>query len=356
MNENRLKDEFRKNNIKDNLSGKLDKATFGVFKGEKVLKIKPTLDGAYGYMCVSISEKSGIEIYLQGVKIFDGTKNIGTIIPIRFMVGDTIKICGECEGLKVLISGAEFESETYNYLLPRSKKYIENCGGINRVYSYENLNLGKDTFVLDEEDAFADMVDFGYSGNIYLAKIKNDDGGYICTNMDNYTNKISLDFDYDDLIILDGSGSNLIDIVYSLGGVIYLMSVDKSYTVSSPKIICNAIDRITELVAIKGSGICVGFECKYQNGTSVVYINVSNNYVPFFTTKSQKSHFCIVDNYFYHICKKFYGICIRKYEIDEEKERLNYVTSKDFPLSDSAITDGDFVLIDYNLMCRVESI
>lgn len=356
MNERVLKDEFRKNNLKDNLSGKFDKITFERFKGEKVLKIKPKLDGSYGYMCVSISEKSDMEICLQGVKIFDGTKTSSTIIPLRFVVGDEVSISGECEGLKILISGAEFETEINNYLLFRSKKYIENCGGISRVYAYSSLNEGKSAFVLEEEDEFEDMIEFDYSGTTYLAKIKNDDGGYICTNMDNYTHKISLDFDYDDLIVLGGSGNNLLDIVYALDTQIYVCGVDKNYTLLTPQIVSSGVDNIVDLVAIKSTSGEGGFVCKSKNGLCVVYINISNNYVPIFTTKSQKSHFCIVDDKLYYIYKKSYDMCIRKYEIDMENQKLNYLASRDILLSDSVITDGKYVIVDYNLISRIEPI
>lgn len=354
MTERVLKDEFRKNNLKDNLSGKFDKITFSAFKGEKTLKIKPKLDGSYGYMCVSISEKSDIEICLQRVKIFDGTKTSSTIIPLRFVVGDEVTINGECEGLKILISGAEFETEINNYLLFRSKKHIENCGEISRVYAYSSLTEGKNAFVLEEEDSFEDMIEFDYSGTAYLAKIKNDDGGYVCTNMDNYTNKILLDFDYDDLIVLGGSGNNLMDIVYALDTHIYVCGVDKNYTLLTPQIISSGADNIVDLIAIKSTTGESGFVCKGQNGLSIVYVNISNEYVPIFTTKSQKSHFCIVDDKLYYIYKKSYDMCIRKYEIDMENQKLNYLASRDIPLSDSAITDGETVLLDYNLNARVE--
>lgn len=355
MNERMLKDEFRKNNLKDNLSGKFDKITFNAFKGEKILKIKPKLDGSYGYMCVSISEKSDMEICLQGVKIFDGTKTSSTIIPLRFVVGDEVTISGECEGLKILISGAEFEDEINNYLLLRSKKYIENCGGVCRVYSFVSLDEGKKSFVFEEEDVFEEMIEFDYSGATYLAKIKNDDGGYICTNMDNYTSKILLDFDYDDLVVLGGSGNNVIDIVYALGSKIYVCGVDKNYTLLTPQVVASVVDNIVDLVSIKSTNGVGGFVCKSKNGLSAVYINISNEYVPIFTTKSLKSHFCIVDKKLYYIYKKSYDVCIRKYEIDMENQTLDYLISKDIPLSDSAITDGKSVMIDYNLISRVQS-
>lgn len=356
MNEAKLKDELTKNNVKDNLSGKIDKLTFDYFKGEKVYDIKPNIDGAYGYMCVSIAEKSGIDICLGGVKIFDGLESVGTIIPLRFMSGDQISISGECKHLKILLSGADFEYLEDTYLLYRTKRYVEDCGGVHKIYSYDKLNLGKSSFSLEEVDDSLSVVEYEYGNDKYLAKIKKNDGGYICTSMDNYTQKILLNFDYENLIVVGGRGENMLDIIYSKVGVVYARGVDGDGALLEPEIISSNLEGVVDLRQICSDGSTKAFEVVFASGISVVYIFSKGVYSQFFTTKRRKSNFCIVGNYIYHICKMGYDILIRKYLIDKNNARVNYVLAKNIVMADSAITDGSTIVAKNNLIERIYTI
>lgn len=347
-----IKNELQKNNVKDNYSGKFDKITFSHFSGEKKIRLNTKLNGIYGYICVSLDAPLDFKIGVNGVIIYKATDKDSTIIPIRFFVGDYIEIYGQCDNLKILISGAEFEYLEKDFVMYGAKKYVADCGGKKKIYSFDKLKYGKEDFLLEEEIDALEILEFKYNGLNYFAKIIEENTNVcLCTNMDNYSTKKIIDFEYDNLILVNGNDGNILGLVYNRGSSLYVRWVSTSLNIGSQSVIENVLDGIREIQNVRVDDSSVAFAITLNNGNTVVYF-YQNKFIKIFTTKSRKGKFCIVANKMYYIYRSGYGLAIKVYNLGYTDFCAEITGSAFIDVADSIVIDDAGGLVEYNLIER----
>lgn len=352
MMEKIIKNELQKNNVKDNRSGLLDKITFRYFSGEKELGLNTALNGSYGYISVSLSNATAFSISLNGVIIFRANEQNTTIIPIRFCVGDVLKLNGVCSDLKILVSGAEFEYFEKNFILYPSNKFVLDCGGIKRIYSISSLTSESSSYTLDEEVECMEMISFKYNNCNYFARlICENDGVYLCTSMDNYATKTLINFDYDNLIIVGGNNANMLGIVYNLGSNLCVRWVNSSLSIGGENIIESVPEGFKDIKNIRVDDKSVAFAVSLFAGNTIVYY-YTTRFIKILNIKSRKEQFCIVGGKLYNSYLDGYGICIKKYSINLSTSVLTLVSINKVDMADCVLIGSEGVKIEYNLIER----
>lgn len=350
-----IKNELQKNNVKDNYSGKFDKITFNHFSGEKRIKLNTKLNGIYGYICVSVDNANDFVIGVNGVTLYKANGKDSTIIPIRFFMDDYIEIWGQCDNLKILISGAEFEYFEKDLVMYGTNKYVADCGGVRQLYSFDTLKDDRSSYTLEEEFECLEIMEFRYNNLNYIAKlIEENDGVYLCTNMDNYTNKKLIDFDYDNLVLVNGNSNSVIGLIYNQGVNLYVKWVDSNLNIGSSNLIESIADGIREIRNIRVDNNSIAFATILGNGNTVVYF-YNNKFLKILTTKSRKGKFCIVGGKLYFIYQSGYGVSIKVYMLNSSDYSAEITKSIFIDMADNAILDSSGIRVSYNLIERFVS-
>lgn len=352
MMESFIKDELKKNNVKDNRSGMLDKITFKYFSGQKDLKLSTSLNGSYGYLCVSLSNATNFSISLNGIMIFKADEQATTIIPIRFLAGDILRLDGVCNNLKLLLSGAEFECFEKDFAMYPTNKLVTDCGGVRRIYSMTTLQNDSSLYAMDEEIECLEIINFRYNNSNYFARLQSENGDvYLSTNMDNYVDKILINFDYDNLILVCGIASNILGIIYTFGSNLCVRWVDSNFSIGSENVIESISAGIKELKNVRVDNNSVAFAVVLYNGNTVIYY-YKNEFIKILSTKSRKGQFCIVDKNLYNFYMNGYGVCVKKYSIDDTTKLLTLISIKQIDMADSVIIGDEGIKVEYNLIER----
>ncbi len=352
MMEGFIKDELKKNNVKDNRSGTLDKITFKYFSGQKNLRLSTSLNGSYGYMCVSLSDAIDFSISLNGIVIFRAGEQNTAIIPIRFLVGDVLSFEGVCSNLKVLLSGAEFESFEKDFIMYPSNKLVTDCGGVKRIYLVTDLQNDSSLYTLDDEIGCLEIIGFRYNNSNHFARlICDDDNVYICTSVDNYTNKILINFDYEDLILVCGINENPLGLLYTFGSNLCVRWVSDNFDIGSENIIESISGGIKGLKNVRVDDNSLVFAVVLYNGNTIIY-SYMTKFIKILSSKSRKGQFCIVDKNFYNYYLDGYGVCIKKYAMDSTTKQLTLVSIKKIDMADSAIIGNNGVKVECSLIER----
>lgn len=355
MMEQIIKNELQKNNVRDNYSGKFDKITYTHFSGEKKIKLNTKLNGIYGYICVSVDNASDFKIGVNGVIIYKADSKDSTIIPIRFFMGDYVELFGQCDNLKILISGAEFEYFEKDFVMCGGAKYIADCGGTKRIYSFDKLKNGRDDYSLESEIECLEILDFKYNNLNHIATIIEENrNAYLCTNIDNYSMKKMIDFDYDNLILINGIGDNILGLLYNLDNSLCVRWVDSSLNLSSVNVIENVAYGITDIINVRVDDGSITFAITLNNGNVVLYF-YDTKFLKIFTTKSRKGKFCIVDKKIYYIYHNGYGVAVKVYAFNSDNSSIVITNSIFIDVADNAIVDSSGILLEYNLIERFVS-
>lgn len=352
-----IRDELKKNRVQDNYSNKFEKIFFREYEGNNSYPLSIGVDNSYGFLFVSCENPEVLKIYLNGVTVFEEKERFSKLVPIRYKNGDILTLDGKCKNLMVLLYGAEANFEKGDRILYLSKKYIENCGGVSKLYSFSDFATGKDGFELMNTEAIKSIGEFEYNGEVYLCKIiLEDTRAYLCTELDNFANKTMLDFEYDDIIITRGYSENILTLVYLKNGKIYYRSVNSALNISDENIVANNMDYVTKLISIDGNNSYPAFAINLANGNTNIYTFYLSKFRLLSSIKSRKGEFCIIDNNLYSIFASEYGYVIKKFQIAGGHDGI-------MPISSSKITMADYVkiydnicIVDYNLQERICSL
>ncbi len=349
-----IREELKKNRVQDNYSNKFEKIFFREYEGNNSYPLSIGADNSYGFLFVSCESPDSLKICLNGVTIFEEKERFSKLVPIRYKNGDVLTLDGKCKNLMVLLYGAEANFEKGDRILYLSKKYIENCGDNSKVYSFSDFTIGKDGFELINTEVIESIGEFGYNGEVYLCKIILEDGrAYLCTELDNFANRVRLDFDYDDIIVTRGYGENILTLVYLNNGKIYYRSVDSALSVDEEQIIANNMDYVTKLINIDGDSSYPVFAINLASGNTNIYTFYLSKFCLLSSIKSRKGEFCIIGNNFYNIFASEYGYIIKKFQIASSHDGIMPISSSKISMADYVKIYDGICLVDYNLQERI---
>ncbi|MBE5738285.1 MAG: hypothetical protein E7354_00920 [Clostridiales bacterium] len=351
MIESIVKNELKKNLVKDNYSNKCDKVVFKNHVGISELKLKVSANGSYGYLYVEVFNTQDFSVSINGIECVCFNSGSSGLYPIRFKYGDVLTLNGNCDRLMLYVIGAEFDVIVKDKFLLISNKYIECCGGCKRIYSCDEVNFND--YVFEYEEDLVDIFEIEFNNSIYLVKIKNDDGVYLCIDKDNYTKQIMLNFDYDDMIITSSMGDGLLEIVYLYRGKVYKCALSDEFILGEPVAIENIVDIVSSLSAVSSDLGYSAFVCKMANGNNVIYVGDNGMYTELFSTKSKICDFCIIGNFLYCVYQDAYDFVIKKYNFSLGNHSVKLVQCKKIEYADSVKIYGDYVLVKYNFSQRV---
>lgn len=349
-----IREELKKNRVQDNYSNKFEKIFFREYEGNNSYPLSIGADNSYGFLFVSCENPDSFRIGLNGVTVFEEKERFSKLVPIRYKNGDILTLDGRCKKLMVLLYGAEANFEKGDRTLYLSKKYIENCGDISKIYSFSDFTTGKDGFELINKEAIEGIGELEYNGEVYLCKIILEDSrAYLCTELDNFANKIMLNFEYDDIIITRGYGENVLTIVYLNNGNVYYRSVDSSLNIGEENIVTNNMDYVTKLISIDGDNSYPAFAINLANGNTSVYTFYLGKFCLLSSIKSRKGEFCIIGNNFYSIFASEYEYVIKKFQIASSFDGIMPISSRKITMADYVKIYDDICLVDYNLQERI---
>lgn len=351
MMENFIREELKKNSVKDNMSGKFDKLSYKFHKGISKHFIKSSLIGSYGYIYVTIGSAENFNLYFNGLPIFNIESGYSSLISLKFTSGDYIEIEGDADCVTIQIYGAEFENKRRDKILYNSNIYLEDCGGMFIEYNYQTFLDGKKLFdYMGIVDA-VDVVEFKYNSNTQIAKIMKDDKLYLCTNIDNYTTKYLCDFDYDDVVLLPGFGSYLFGVAYIESGKIYISGFTRDFKIESP-ICVETVEAVKGINYIVSNNMAAVFSAEYCNGNTGIYFYNGSGFIEILNIKSRKENICILDSEMYIDYKDGYDEIIKKYTFNNTMGKVSPVFQKRIILADNIMICDNTIMITYNFMER----
>lgn len=355
-----IREELKKNRVQDNYSNKFEKIFFKEYEGNTSYTLNIDADNSYGFLFVSCEKPNSLKIALNGVIAFEESEKFSKLMPIRYKNGDVLTLEGSCENLMILLYGAEANFEKGDSVLYLSKKYIENCGDMSKIYSFSDFANGKEGFEFVRTESCRYISEFNLNGEVYLSKIiLENDNAYLCTELDNFANKILLNFEYDDIIITRGYSDNILTIVYLRSGKIYYRGVDSSLNVGDENTLSDNMDYVTKLSGIDGDNSYPAFAINLANGNTNIYTFFLSKFRLLSSLKSRKGEFCIIGNYFYNIFASEYGYVIKKFQIAKNFDGIVPIASSKISMADYIKIYNNTCLIDYNLrerICLIDSI
>ncbi len=355
MIEGLIKDELKKNCVKDNLSGRFDKLTYRFHKGLSRHYIKSSLVGSYGYIYISIGNAENLNMYFNGLPIFSIDVGYSSLISLKFASGDYIEIEGDADYLTLQIYGAEFACRVRDKILYNSNIYLEDCGGVFMEYRYNTFTNGKETFDYLGTIEMIDLVEFKNGSSIQIAKLVKKDKLYLCTNIDNYTTQYLCDFEYEKVILIPGFSEYLLGVVFINNSKLYMVGLGKDMSMGSI-IEIETGESVKDIHSISSNDMLPMFMVEYLNSTTGLYYHNNSRFIEILNTKSKKQDICIIDNFVYLVYKDNYDQMIKKYSLDKINFKVVPILQKRIILADCILIYDNFMMITYNYMERFVSI
>lgn len=355
MMENLIKDELKKNCVKDNLSGRFDKLTYRFHKGLSKHYIKSSLVGSYGYIYVSIGNAENLNIYFNSLPIFSTNGGYNSLISLKFVSGDYIEIEGDADFLTVQIYGGEFESSVRDKVLYNSGVYLEDCGGVFMEYKYETFEEGKESFSYQGIIDAIDLVEFKNGSSVQMAKLVKDDKLYLYTNIDNYATQYLCNITYEKAVLIPGFGEYLVCVLYINAGKVYMIGLTKDMAISDIVAI-ETSESVRNICSVSSNVITPAFMVEFSNGTTGLYYYNNSGFIEILNTKSKKQDICIIGNYIYLIYKDNYDQMIKKYSLDKTYYKVTPILQRRIILADSIMIYDKCMMITYNYMERFVNI
>lgn len=347
-----IKDELKKNKVKDNYSGRFDKLTYRKHKGTSIHKLKSSLDGSYGYIYISCENTSGLILSFNGVTVCDLLQKGNSLVSLKFGYSDVLEIKGEAECLIIHICGAEVISNKIDKILYSNSIYVEDIGGAVNLYNIANFQSGKESYSYVGEESLLDIIEFRNNGTNQIAKLIKTDNLYLCTNMDNYSLKHLLDFDCEKAILLPYYGEYLVGVICLNKGKLYLSGLNNDLTIADFVDLNLDVGDINDIRVINSNNYSSAFVVDCANGNSIVYYYGGYRFMQIFATKYRKGSFCIIDNFLYFIHKENYDQIIRSYAINTDSYQVTPINFKRIILADDIKIKDNAIMVTYNLMER----
>lgn len=338
-----FKEELRKNNVLFNKSNKFGRLFYRNFNGKKELTLYGNTYLNYCYLVLETTNASVLKVFYKNILVSCVSGSKQTFVPIAIENNSQLVIEGGSEILKISLFGAKFYNESCDYVVPLQKYKVENTGKW-LIKSYNN----KDDFVngnlpvVREYDKLLSSQVFKLAGNTFYADLYEDDGVYLCSNNDNYTEKINI-VEGGRKAIIAPTDLNNIYVIYIENSKLYFKTITDFNKVSDRF----EIDKKSNLVPI---GFCpievYGFYANifavvWNNG-SITIFEISDNGISIKTTiKGNKVKLQMFDDSLNIVKIDDYGVGIYRYVLSSGS-----VIPKDNEYYNFVINVNDYYLID----------
>lgn len=322
-------EELKKNKVLSNKSNKFAKLFIKGFTGEKELTIYGNTYLSYGYLKIETTNAVTLKVYYKDVLLSCVTGDKGVTIPIAIENNSKIKLVGNCDNLKVYLFGAKFYNENCNYLIPLKNMKVENAGNWF-VRSYKDktsfINGNFNNIASYKKLYSSQVVKLGDA--IYHANLYENNGLYLCTDINNYNTNILIDTDVKSAIIM-ASDLEKIYIVYIKNNQLLYKCVSKDLTVSESNMIYQNLNYFPigfapiEVYGFKHNIVSI----KWNNGSGSVFEILDDNFVNLLTFKGNIYKIQLFENEMIIVKIDDYGVSINQYNFHDSGVTLDNMKS-----------------------------
>jgi len=307
-----------KNKILTNDKNKLSHLFYEKFSGEKDIEVKSENYITYGYILLDAKNAVDLKIYYKDILLSCINGSIFKYLSVAFFDSGILKIEGECDYIKIEISGAEILENQFSSYLPINSAIA--LSGSNNIYSIDNVeNLVNGNYqVIKAFNKLINVQTIRYQNSYNVACLIYDNGVYFCTNLDNYTNKIKVCDDCKSAIIVQNLQNDNIFIVYIFNNKLCykiltnLTELSDEYYVYENNYDIPKNFSMIEITEFSNAVIGVHFD----NGNYCVFIYNNSGWHKVLSKKcpitriilnSSEIEIVEIFDYYLHICKYMFG-------------------------------------------------